>query len=185
MDNKKDVVVCDFGNFGGKLSWFENFDQSKEHIISNSPGARSVEIKDLNGDHKLDIIAVMAQAFEQIIIYYNRGNGEFEEKVVLQFSPVHGIGHFELADFNNDGYDDLLLTNGDNWDHSVIDKPYHGLRIYMNDDKNNFKEAYFYPMYDCRKAMARDFDNDGDLDIVASSLYTSYTDLKDLKKSFV
>ena len=24
-DNKKDVVVCSFGNYGGKLSWFDNF----------------------------------------------------------------------------------------------------------------------------------------------------------------
>jgi len=183
MDKKKDIVICSFGNYGGKLSWFNNFDPSKEHILRNLPGATKVEIKDLNNDNKPDIIALMAQAYEQVVIYYNKGNAKFDEKPVLQFSPVHGANYFELADFNKDGYDDLLVTNGDNRDNSTIDKPYHGIRIYLNDGKNNFKQAYFYPMYDCSKAMARDFDNDGDLDIVAASFYNGYSDLKKTKES--
>ena len=181
-DNKKDVVVCSFGNYGGKLSWFDNFEPSKEHVLSNLPGARMVAIKDLNGDQKPDIVVLMAQAYEQISIYYNKGQGEFEEKKVLEFSPVHGVSYFELADFNNDGFQDILLTNGDNWDYSNVDKPYQGLRIYLNDGHNNFKETFFYPMYGCSKAVARDFDNDGDLDIVGVSFYA---DLKDPRESFV
>ena len=57
------------------------------------------------------------------------------------------------------------------------------VRIYLNDGKNNFEQAYFYPMYECSKAMARDFDNDGDLDIVAASFYNGYSDLKNTKES--
>ncbi len=185
MDDKKDVVICSFGNYGGKLSWFEGGIQSKEHILKNIPGATRVELKDLNGDKKLDIVALMAQANEQIIIFYNKGNGEFEEKTILQFNPVHGVSYFEMADFNDDGYEDLLVTNGDNRDFSAIDKPYHGIRIYLNDGEDNFEESFFYPMYDCSKAMARDFDNDGDLDIVAISFFNSYGALKNPKESFV
>lgn len=181
-DGKKDVVVCNFGNYTGKLSWFDGFDPSKEHVLSALPGARMVWVKDLNGDQKPDIVALMAQAYEQISIYYNKGNGEFEEKRVMEFSPVHGVSYFEIADFNQDGFEDILLTNGDNWDYSNVDKPYQGIRIYLNDGKNNFKEAFFYPMYGCSKAMARDFDNDGHLDIVAVSFYS---DLEDPKESFV
>ncbi len=182
MDNKLDVVVCNFGNYQGKLSWYENYDQSKEHVLSDLPGARKVEIKDLNGDQKPDIIALMAQAYEQLVIHYNKGNNAFELKKVLEFSPAHGVSYFEMADFNGDGYDDVLISNGDNWDFSTINKPYHGLRIYLNDKEDNFSEAFFYPMYGCSKAMARDFDNDGDLDIVASSFYS---DLKNPEESFV
>jgi hypothetical protein len=185
MDNKKDIVICNFGNYGGKLSWFADMDQSKEHVLKNMPGATRVEIRDLNGDNKPDLIVLMAQAFEQIIIFYNKGNGEFEEKPVLQFNPAHGTSYFELADFNQDGFEDLLVTNGDNRDISAIDKPYHGIRVYLNDGHDNFMESFFYPMYECSKAMARDFDNDGDLDIVAISFTNGYSSLKNPKESFV
>ncbi len=149
------------------------------------PGARKVEIEDFNSDGKPDIVAMIAQALERISIYYNRGNGIFEEKPVLEFSPVHGVSYFELADFNGDGRQDLLVTNGDNRDFSSTDKPYHGVRIYLNDGNDRFEETYFFPMYDCNKAMARDFDNDGDLDIVAAALYTDYTDRKKAENAVV
>ena len=182
MDNNLDLVVCNFGNYQGSLSWFEDLEQTKEHVLSELPGARRVEFKDMNGDQKPDIVALMAQAYEQLVIYYNQGNNVFKRKKVLEFSPAHGVSYFEMADFNGDGHEDVLISNGDNWDFSTIEKPYHGLRIYLNDTKDNFRETFFYPLYGCSKAMARDFDKDGDLDIVATSFYT---DLKDPKESFV
>ncbi len=42
----------------------------------------------------------------------------------------------------------------------------------MNDGKENFKQSYFYPMFGASKAMAADFDLDGDLDIAAISFFT-------------
>jgi hypothetical protein len=84
---------------------------------------------------------------------------------------VYGVSYFELVDFNKDGAMDILLTNGDNWDYSAISKNYHGIRIFLNDGKDTFKEAWFYPLFGTSKAVARDFDNDGDLDIAAISFY--------------
>jgi FG-GAP-like repeat len=170
-DGKEDIVVSQFGHNTGKLSWFESDDTSKEHILRPLPGTRKVEIVDVNKDKKLDIIALSGQAWEGISIFYNQGKGKFKEKKVLQFSPVFGASYFECVDFNKDGFPDILLTNGDNWDYSAIFKPYHGVHIYLNDGQDNFKEAFFYPMYGTSKAVARDFDNDGDLDIVAISFY--------------
>lgn len=185
MDGKKDAVISNFGHRDGSLSWYDGFDISKEHVLKNLPGSRKAEIMDVNGDNKPDIIAMMTQAYEQLIIFINLGDGKFEEKPILSFNPVHGLSYFETADFNNDGHFDLLVTNGDNRDLSVIDKPYHGVRIYLNDGFNNFEETYFYPMYDCNKALARDFDNDGDLDIVASAFWSQYSENRNLKESFV
>ena len=90
-----------------------------------------------------------------------------------------------MADFNGDGYQDILVTNGDNRDYSPIDKPYHGIRIYLNDGNAMFKESFFYPMYDCGKAMTRDFDGDGDLDIIGAALYSEYTEKRNAKESVV
>ncbi|MFD1141409.1 FG-GAP repeat domain-containing protein [Larkinella insperata] len=172
-DGKDDAVVCGFGNNAGKLFWLDGFDPAKEHVLKALPGARKVQIADFNGDKKPDIMVLMAQAREEVTIFYNQGNGRFREKTVLRFSPVFGSSYFELADFNKDGFQDILLTNGDNWDYSSTNKNYHGVRIYLNDRKDNFKETWFYPLYGASKAVARDFDNDGDLDIAATSFYST------------
>jgi FG-GAP-like repeat len=181
-DGKEDVLIAQFGHNTGKLSWFDNGNSTKEHILKAASGTRKIEIADFNGDKKPDIMVLMAQANEEITIFYNQGKGKFKEKTVLRFPPVYGVSYFELADFNKDGFQDILLTNGDNWDYSAIEKPYHGIRIYLNDGKDNFKEAYFYPLFGTSKAMARDFDNDGDLDIAAISFYA---DLAQPEQSFI
>lgn len=172
-DGKDDVVICGFGNNAGKLFWYDGFEPTKERVLKALPGARNVVIADFNQDKKPDIMALMAQAREEVSIFYNQGNGRFREKTVLRFSPVFGSSYFELVDFNKDGFQDILLANGDNWDYSAINKNYHGVHIYLNDKKDNFKEAWFYPMYGASKAIARDFDKDGDLDIAATSFYTT------------
>jgi hypothetical protein len=184
-DGKMDLVLCSFGHYGGALSWFDNFDSSKEQVLNTLPGTRKVEISDFNKDGKPDIMSLMTQAREQIIIYYNTGNNNFEERTVLSFDAVNGTSYFELADFNADGYQDIMVTNGDNRDYSAIDKPYHGIRIFLNDGNDVFEESFFYPMYDCGKAMVRDFDMDGDLDIIGASLYSEYTDNRTAKESIV
>lgn len=173
-DGSEDMVICGFGNHSGKLFWYDNAQQhQKENILYPFAGARKVEIRDLNNDQKPDIVALTAQAYEGVRIFYNLGKNQFKEKIVLQFPPSFGVSYFELADFNKDGFQDILLTNGDNWDYSAIPKNYHGIRIYLNDGRDNFKEAWFYPYYGTSKAVARDFDGDGDLDIAAISFYAN------------
>jgi len=182
MDGKEDAVIAGFGNHSGKLLWLDGFDQKKEHVLKSLPGSRKVEIADFNKDKKPDMIVLMAQAREEVSIFYNKGKGEFKEKVLLQFPPAFGAIYFELADFNKDGFQDIILTNGDNWDYSPIRKNYHGVHIYLNDGMDNFKEDWFYPLYGASKAVARDFDGDGDLDIAVTSFYT---DLDNPEQGFV
>ncbi len=172
QDGKEDVVIAQFGHHSGKLSWFDAANPQKEQVLKAMPGARKITIRDVNGDKKPDIVALMAQAYEEVLIFYNQGKGQFKEKKAVQLPPVYGSSHVELADFNKDGKLDLLLTNGDNWDYSAIRKPYHGIRIYVNDGRDNFKETVFLPLFGTSKAVARDFDQDGDLDIAAIAFYT-------------
>lgn len=176
MDGKQDVIVCGFGNNAGGLVWYSDCKMTAENVLSYMPGARRVEVGDFNKDGKPDVMVLMAQAWEEVVIWYNQGKGKFKEKKLLRFSPVFGASYFELADFNKDGYPDILLTNGDNWDYSRINKNYHGVRIYLNDGKYNFKEQWFFPLYGASKAVAGDFDNDGDIDIAAISFYNNLDD---------
>lgn len=170
-DGVKDLLLCQFGNFTGKLSWFDHGEPKKEHIIKLQAGARKAEVCDMNEDGKPDIVVLFAQARESISLFENKGDGTFTEKILMQFPPVQGSTYLEVHDFNADGHPDILMSSGDNWDLSDIHKRFHGVRICMNDGKNNFKEQFFFPLYGASKAMARDFDKDGDLDIAAISFH--------------
>ncbi|TSJ42873.1 VCBS repeat-containing protein [Mucilaginibacter corticis] len=168
-DGKPDYLVAQFGKMVGRLSWFEqSVKEPKEHVLRDKPGCIKVIIDHSKG--KLpDVWALFAQGDEGVFLYTNDGKGNFEEKEVLSFPPSYGSSSFDLVDFNGDGFKDIIYTCGDNGDYSQILKPYHGVYIYLNDGKNNFTQKYFYPVNGCYKAIAKDFDGDGDLDIAAIS----------------
>ncbi|WP_229957300.1 FG-GAP repeat domain-containing protein [Pontibacter silvestris] len=176
QDELQDLIICNFGYNLGSLVWYQNKSNGKyqPNILKNLPGAIKAEVTDLNGDGLPDIVAMFAQGTETIMVFYNRGEGSFTEENLVQFPPVYGLSYFELADFNKDGAPDLLITNGDNADYSSIVKPYHGVRIYLNNGNNKFREKYFYPMPGATKAVARDFDKDGELDIAAIAYFPDY-----------
>jgi len=175
-DHLDDYVVCEFGNYTGGLVAYENkgAQKFKRHVLYGLPGARKVVIQDFNHDGKPDIMVLMAQGNEQITMLTNQGDFHFTLNPLLRFPAVYGSSFFDLADFNNDGYFDILVANGDNGDFSNILKPYHGVRIFTNDGQNAFTESWFHPMYGASKAVARDFDLDGDLDIAAISFFPDF-----------
>lgn len=76
-----------------------------------------------------------------------------------------------MVDWNKDGKPDILYTAGDNADYSMILKPYHGVYIYLNEGDFKYEQKYFYPINGCTKAIAADFDNDGDLDIATIAFF--------------
>ncbi|MBN7799711.1 VCBS repeat-containing protein [Algoriphagus aestuariicola] len=172
LDGKPDLLISNYGHHGGNLSVYRDGILGITPIQLGGAGARKMEIQDLNGDGKPDIIALFCQGNERLSIFYNKGNGEFDsEKILLRFSPLMGSSYFEMRDMNGDGKLDLLVSNGDNWDYSSVSKPYHGFRIYENEGDGRFKEAWFYPQYGAAKAMALDFDGDGDLDLATIAFY--------------
>jgi hypothetical protein len=175
-DGKTDYLVCEFGNLTGALSWMEAVGDGKyeKHIVRALPGPIKAYIRDENKDGLPDIWVLFTQGEEGVFLFTNKGNGKFDQEQVLRFPSINGSSYFEFADFNKDGYQDILYTCGDNADYSPVLKPYHGAYIFMNDSSNHFKQEYFLPMHGCFKAMARDFDRDGDLDIAAISFFADY-----------
>jgi hypothetical protein len=184
-DGREDFIVCEFGNRLGRVSWFENRggDKFEEHLLSERPGAIRSQVYDVNQDGLPDIFVIMGQAREGIYLFLNRGQGRFEETTVVEHHPAFGNAWLELADFNNDGHIDVLAANGDNGEYVAPPKNYHGLRIYLNDGHNNFSEKWFFPLNGAYKALAVDFDQDGDLDIAAISYFPDYQ--KSPEESFV
>ena len=178
QDGREDIVACEYGDLTGKLVWFENKGDNKyeERPLNNKPGAINAIIVDYNEDGLNDIFVLMAQGDEGVFYYENQGGGSFKEKRLLAFSPLNGSQYMELADFNKDGYLDILYVCGDNADKSPILKDYHGIYIFLNDGNMNFKQGFFYQLNGAYKAMARDYDLDGDLDIAAISFFPDYRD---------
>jgi hypothetical protein len=175
-DSRMDYVVCEFGNLKGALSWMEDVGgrQYVRHVLRAQPGAIKAYIQDADGDGRPDIWVLFAQGDEGIFLYLNKGGGRFEEHRLLRFPPVYGSSYFELADMNKDGHPDIVYTCGDNADFSLVLKPYHGVYIFLNDGHNHFTQAYFYPINGCYKAMARDFDGDGDLDLATIAAFADF-----------
>lgn len=171
-DGKPDFVLCNYGNHGGNISIYSDGNLDSKPIQLGGAGARKIEVTDFNQDGRLDIVALFCQGNERISVFYNKGNGQFEpENVLLKFSPVMGSSYFEVHDFNGDGELDLLISNGDNWDYSSVLKPYHGFRTYENMGNGIFEESWFYPQYGAAKAIAVDYDGDGDLDLATIAFY--------------
>ena len=175
-DGKTDYLICEFGFLTGSLSWMENVGNNKftRHILRGVPGAIKAYVQDYNHDGLPDLWVLFAQGEEGIFLFTNKGNGQFTQEEVLRFPPVYGSSYFELADFNNDGYPDIVYTSGDNADYSPILKPYHGVYIFLNNKSNHFNQKFFFPINGCYKAIARDFDGDGDLDIATISFFADY-----------
>jgi hypothetical protein len=80
-----------------------------------------------------------------------------------------------MDDVNGDGLKDIIYTCGDNLDFTAdVLKNYHGVYIFLNKGNYKFEQVYFFPIHGCYKAVARDFDNDGDMDIMTISYFPDY-----------
>jgi hypothetical protein len=138
-------------------------------------------VGDFNRDGRPDIAALVAQEQETLYLMLQDEKGQFStNRTVFQLPPIYGHTYFEMVDFNKDGLDDFLVTNGDNGEYPSPTKRYHGVRLYLNRGNLHFEEAFFYPLNGAFCAKARDFDQDGDIDIAAISFFPDYQ--KRLKK---
>ena len=176
-DGRDDLVLCAFGNYLGRLSWLEGRADGgfTERVILPEPGCLRCEIRDFNGDGRPDLMVLQAQARESLLLFLNEGGGRFRRQLVYQRPPSWGHSGFELADFNRDGLPDVLVTNGDNADFNTSPhKASHGVRLYLNRGGLRWELAWTAPMRGAYRAVARDFDGDGDLDIAAVSFFADY-----------
>ncbi|MBD2751715.1 VCBS repeat-containing protein [Spirosoma sp. BT704] len=175
-DGLTDWIVCGFGHLRGGLYWLK---QQPKHQFTKIPirevaGAVQAIPGDFNADGWPDLMVLFAHADEGVWLFLNDKQGGFTERNLLKFPPVYGSTSFQLVDFNKDGKLDILYTCGDNSDFSKILKPYHGVYIYLNQGDFQYKQAYFYPINGCTKAIATDFDQDGDLDIAAIAFFADF-----------
>ncbi|WP_419211577.1 FG-GAP repeat domain-containing protein [Maribacter sp. X9] len=172
----EEIILSEFGDLTGRLTLLQkdNYGFYKSTSLLNLPGTLRVIAKDMDKDGKEDLVVMAAQGDEAVYILYQEKGLNFRIEKVLRFSPVYGSSWFELVDYNGDGFDDIITVNGDNADKSYVTKPYHGMRIHLNDGENNFKETYFHPLNGATRVITRDFDQDGDLDFALLATFPDY-----------
>lgn len=175
-DGNPEFIISEFGNLTGKLSLISQSNNGtfESRTLLNQPGVIRTVARDMNNDSKKDLILLTSQGEESIMIFYQEGPLEFRRETPIRFSPVYGSSWFEVIDYDNDGDLDIATVHGDNADKSYVHKPYHGLRIHLNDGNNNFEEAYFYPLNGATRLLARDFDQDDDMDFAIIASFPDY-----------
>ncbi len=174
-DGRMDLVISEFAKWTGRLAWWQQQPNGtfRPRILRDTPGAITSEIRDLNGDGLLDIIALFGQGDEGISAFMNEG-GRFREKKLLRFPATWGSSSMQLYDIDQDGDEDILYTNGDNADYPPVLKPYHGIRIFEQTAPLTYEESWFYPLPGAYDVVPLDIEGDGDLDLAAISFFPDF-----------
>ena len=180
-DGDIDFVVAAYGFINqGEVGWLENKSGTtyEYHLIVKKTGAIDVLPIDLNGDGRLDFVALFAQEHEEISAFINDGKGGFQERVLFKAAtPAFGSSGIQLVDLDRDGDVDILYTNGDNLDlPTLIPRPYHGVQWLENRGNLNFVWHDLHRCYGAYCAVAADLNNDGSLDIILTTLFNDWSD---------
>ena len=173
-DGKNELVVLGQGFTKGGVYLVKlgaDGKASKQLVITERAGAVQAVSQDFNKDGYPDLMVLFGTGNEGLALYLNDKKGGFTTRELLTFPPTNGSTSFQLTDIDNDGNPDLIYTCGYNYHDSRILKPYHGLYIFKNTGNFEFKQTWFYPINGATKAIAADFDKDGDMDIATIAFF--------------
>ena len=177
-DEDEDLVVAEFGwhKTGGiHLIWNDGPASPGEQRsfrteqLDKRAGTIQVPTVDLNGDGRIDFIAVISQEHETVVAFLNRPDGFERVTLFAAPDPSFGSSGIELTDLDQDGDIDVLYTNGDTFDSFLI-KPFHGVIWLENKGSFPFVTHQLTLLPGVHRALPGDLDGDGDLDIVAAAL---------------
>ncbi len=162
-DGDLDILLSGMMSYQNYFTYiFKNAGDFDFNLIStpNIPYLRksSVAWGDYDKDNDLDILISGSSSTEDICnVYKNMGNDTFS--ALAEFSVSGDYGTVEWADFNNDGYLDILFAGQNNFNSEIY--------IYLNQANDTFINISNLELSGARygKTTWGDCDNDGDLDI--------------------
>lgn len=168
-----DILFAEFGHrqYGG-IRMIANMSEPNQppRLVSRSldsrPGYIQLPPNDWDQDGRMDFAAVISQEYESVEIFLNRGS-RFERRVIWQ-APDLSFGSIgiTLADLDGDGDKDIIYANGDSFDNGYANRS-HGVQWLENLGEVQFRYHRIADVPCLYRAVAIDFDADGDQDIVA------------------
>jgi len=161
------VYISEYGHQIGELSQLDPSNDSKSTLL-NLPGCFKVYEVDIDGDQVKEIIVQCSQALEGI---YRINKSDDSVRKLIAFPPETGLSDLDIADIDNDGLVDIVVAFGDNADYSNMPKAYHGVRIFLNQGKQKFKEGFRYDAYGTTQIKVLEVNDDSALDLVATSYF--------------
>ncbi|WP_442510146.1 FG-GAP repeat domain-containing protein [Novipirellula sp. SH528] len=182
-DGDIDILVSEFGwRTTGRILMLEQTSVDKDgvpkfdlKVIDRRHGTIETPLVDLNGDGHLDFVALISQEHEVVEAFINDGTGRFSIETLYRANdPTYGSSRIELADLDGDGDVDVVYANGDSFDSGS--KPYHSVQWLENPGTFPFEHHHITYMPGVLAIKTADFDNDGDLDIVAGALMAERAD---------
>lgn len=162
-DGYFDIVVADSN--ADKLVWLRNswtytFPTSL-NIKTSWDGAYRFDIKDINGDNKMDIIAG-SNASDELYLFrgISSGSSFYFHSGVEIYDELNYVSGIAIGDF--DGQTDL--------DFAHIDYYNSQLSTWVNDGSQNFAQQNLAFKFDSPRGFdMKDIDGDGDKDVAAAS----------------
>lgn len=158
---------------GGQVPRFRNIaKQVGVDTFSNCGGAIA---DDFNNDGYLDLAVSNYHPEGQLQLLINNQDGGFQNTTTqADLSGIYGGLNLVQADYNNDGYTDILVLRG-GWLFAFGNQPNSLLR---NNGNGTFTDVTFDAglgdaFYPTQTAAWADFDNDGDLDLYIGNETTS------------
>ena len=154
-DGFKDILVPGT-QYNTKSIVFVNLNgKSFKRTVVNLPNTAYPCAFDYDQDGKLDVITVGGST---IIVYKGNGDLTFDDPFEVEVTGVYFSGkpNFQVADFDLNGYPDLLMNGG------------YQFSILQNFGNGEYRPMrYTFAIGDGTQAVISDIENDGDLDIVS------------------
>lgn len=159
FDNDGDVDLG-YGATGNKVAFFINDGSGNFTASSYATGPTTFYIicVDVNNDQNVDLVHTETS---RIGVAISNGDGTFQAPVYYNNSVGNSVALFG-DDFNNDGYIDVVVSSQQFGDSDI--------GIYINNGDGTFQTGVTYALgagESFRSVGAGDFDNDGEVEIVA------------------